>query len=161
MGFFKVEDARASDESGFVPAKLIKTFSPVYPQSELFSANAGFVEMWFVVDKNGAVYEAVVSNSSRVGFEEAALEVVKNREYEPATYNGKPIESTDRLRIRFEVIDQKNKVDLQFGYAYRRVVKELKKPEPDKKKISKQIKKMEKSKYLSPYAYVNLSLIHI
>ena len=143
----------------FVNAKVIKKSNPKYPSVELNNANAGMVDITMMIDKNGKPFEPVVDASSRPSFEFNALRSIQNYLYEPATFNGTPIETVTKVRVIFLVARQDDKVDKKFHRNYKSALKELNKKSPDKLKIEKKIQSMENSAYLSPYSYRHLNTL--
>jgi len=143
----------------YTEPKLINRTSPNYPPHELEDANAGAVEVIFMVDKTGKTFEPILGYTSKPQFGIYALNAIKNYRYKPATLNGKPIDSLKRLRVDFAVQDQDDQVSQQFRKHYRTASKELSKENPNKNKIKKRINSMANSSHMSPYSYRHLNSI--
>ena len=74
-------------------ARPIKRIAPRYPIGPARLLLDGWVRLNFVVTEDGGVIDPVVESSSGVrAFERAALRVVDDWEYAPATVDGKPVE---------------------------------------------------------------------
>jgi TonB family protein len=80
-----------------VPAKLIKKVEPVYPADAVAQHISGTVRVYYVIGGDGVVYNAHALSAE--GFSEdpslrkGAEDAVIQWRYEPATMNGKPIET--------------------------------------------------------------------
>ena len=89
-----------------VPARLVHESTLRYPPQALRRRQEGWVDVEFTVNAAGNVVNARViqadGSGSRV-FERAALNSVEEREYEPATENGQPVDSVLRQRIHFRL----------------------------------------------------------
>jgi len=143
----------------FIEPETIKRASPKYPQIELDSANAGMVEMLFMVDKTGKTFEPIIQTSSHKNFETAALASLKKYKYKPATLDGIPVESVKGVRVLFLVDKQTDQVSSKFNKNYKRALKELNNEIVDQKKVEKNIIAMENSPHLSPYAFRHLNTV--
>ena len=143
----------------FVNANPIKRSPPKYPPQELKSGNVGMVDIFFMIDKEGATYEPVIETSSKPSFETPALSALKNYKYKPATLNGEPIESSQSVRIVFLVQNQDDKVSQHFNKHYKSAVNELNKDKPNQDKVKRKIKSMENSDHLSSYSYRHLNTV--
>lgn len=78
--------------------------SPRYPRQALRSYQTGTVWVRILVDREGVVRDAIIEEASGVtgaGFEEAALEVAFDREYEPAYYEYKPVACWVSYQVSF------------------------------------------------------------
>jgi len=89
------------------PASVLKAQSsaaPVYPADLLQRAVSGWVDLEFVVDRNGQPRDLVVKQASPAGrFDEAALEAVAKNRYVPFEEDGRVYERRIKLRVRFQV----------------------------------------------------------
>jgi len=88
---FKISNAK------FVPAKLIKRVEPVYPADAAAQHISGTVRVYYVIGGDGAVYNAhAISGeglSEDPSLRKAAEEAVLQWGYQPATMDGKPIQT--------------------------------------------------------------------
>lgn len=162
LGSAPIGDSKAEErvkKSSFVPAEAIKRVAPIYPESEEKSANAGMVDVLFMVDAGGAVFEPIITHSSKLEFENATLNAIKNYQFSPAKLHGKAIESSYDIRIMFSIENSKDKVTSNFADSYISAKKELGAELPDRTKVMKKIQVMERSKGLTPYSYGHLNLI--
>lgn len=142
----------------FVTSEPIKREPPVYPRGEQKLANSGMVELNFMVDSSGNIFEPIVERSTRVSFEAAALKAVAKYKYSPATLDGKPIESAQTIRILFQIQNDTDQVSIKFARNYKKFNKLFAQEPVDKKRLSSLIKNMESAGYLTPYAYAYLNL---
>ena len=79
-----------------VPAK--------YPPDLLQRGVAGWVDLEFIVDRNGRPRDLVVTQGSPPGrFDDAALEAVRQYRYVPFEQDGRVYERRLKLRVRFQV----------------------------------------------------------
>lgn len=92
-----------------VPAKLIKKIEPVYPSDAAAQHITGTVRVYYVIGGDGAVYNAhAISGeglSEDPSLRKAAEEAVLQWRYEPGTFDGKPMQSTETVDIRFSPND--------------------------------------------------------
>jgi TonB family protein len=81
----------------FVPAKLVKKVDPAYPSEAAFQHVSGTVRVYYVIGGDGAVYNAhAISGeglSDDPSLRKAAEEAVIRWRYQPATLDGKPVET--------------------------------------------------------------------
>ena len=76
-----------------IPAEPIERVAPKFPFKAARNGNEGWVQLSFVVDKNGSVVDPVIEDSSGIrGFEKANLKAIKQWQYSPAIRNGEKIE---------------------------------------------------------------------
>jgi TonB family protein len=80
-----------------VPAKLIKKVEPVYPADAAAQHISGTVRVYYVIGGDGAVYNAHALSgeglSDDPSLRKAAEDAVLQWRYEPATMDGKPIQT--------------------------------------------------------------------
>ncbi len=98
--------ATAAPLEGFEKAIAIKTPVADYPFSQLHDNSSGVAELIYMVDKQGKPFEIMVSNASLSAFSNMAVYAVRKFRFEPATLNGKPVESVQRLRYNFRISRQ-------------------------------------------------------
>lgn len=101
--------APAAAGDGIVQASTLRVrrrAAPEYPQAALQSLVSGWVEMEFVIEKDGSVRDVVVSASepSRL-FDAAAVSAMKRYRFEPVLRDGEPVEQRARLRMSFKAED--------------------------------------------------------
>ena len=84
-------------KSKFVPEKLIKKVEPVYPADASAQHISGTVRVYYVIGADGAVYNAhALSGEGLSGdpsLRKAAEDAVLQWRYQPATLDGKPIQT--------------------------------------------------------------------
>ncbi len=108
-------------------AEPIERVAPRYPEKALSKGQEGWVQVSFVVDKEGNVVDPIVEDSSGVrAFEKAALKAMKQWRYEPATRNDETIEQCHtRVQMDF-VLDWNNRAGVRRTfYTYFNKVAEL------------------------------------
>jgi TonB family protein len=92
-------DASAND-APVLPAKLLKSVSPVYPPDALLNFIAGDVRAEAEVGADGRVGEVKILSGPQQ-FREAALQALKQYQYAPATQGSKPVPSHVRVTVKF------------------------------------------------------------
>ena len=86
---------------------LLEHVVPHYPQNRLMQGEESWVELKFMVDTEGKPYEIIVVDSiGHDSFRSAAVRAVKRWKYQPAIYNGTPIEAGSRYKIVFHIEGQ-------------------------------------------------------
>jgi len=80
---------------------------PKFPRNAATNGREGWVIVSYVVTTKGRVSDPLVQDSSGIpAFEKAALKAVKKWQYEPATYNGVPVEQCHTThKITFAIED--------------------------------------------------------
>jgi periplasmic protein TonB len=82
--------------------QLLSSRPPVYPESALRNNTQGWVELDFVVDRDGRPRDMTVAEAQPPGvFDRAAMNAVARYRYEPFVEDGVTYERRARLRIRF------------------------------------------------------------
>ena len=83
---------------------LVSSEQLVYPNSAHQSSIEGWVDLEFIVGRDGNVSELMVAGAEPEGeFEQAAMEVVSTYRYEPFELDGRVYERRLNLRVRFEL----------------------------------------------------------
>jgi TonB family protein len=110
-----------------IPAKPIKRVPPEFPSIAARNGNEGWVNFSFVVDKNGAVVDPVVEDSSGIHrFEKAGLRAIKQWQYSPAIRNGENIEQCrNTVRLDFKLDKAIKGARKRFVRAYKKAGKAL------------------------------------
>ena len=85
---------------GAKPPKLIKMVEPVYPEEAEKAGIEGIVILELKVDTHGRVKDVKVLRSIPE-LDQAAIDAVKQWIYEPPTVDGKPLENTLTVTVRF------------------------------------------------------------
>lgn len=82
----------------------IRSPAPRYPPGALAQGQAGWVDVEFLVRKDGSVSEPKVVGAEPSGiFEKAALDSLAQWRFAPILRDGKPVEQHARLRVRFTI----------------------------------------------------------
>lgn len=76
---------------------------PVYPEIARKARIEGVVILEITVTKQGKVRDIKVLRGLAMGLTEAAVEAVKQWEYEPSTLNGRPVEVLVTVTVRFNL----------------------------------------------------------
>ena len=79
--------------------------APNYPRDMRRQSRDGWVDFNFMVNTAGEPYEVEVADHSYGGedFINAARNAIEKYEYQPATLDGQPVDSSNSIRIRFEM----------------------------------------------------------
>jgi TonB family protein len=99
-GQFEVGELKLHEEIDQQP-KVIEAVPPRYPLSLSRTGIEGRVVVQFVVDESGKVINPLVSSSTNRGFDEPALESIRNWKFTPAIYRGRPVASVFEQPITF------------------------------------------------------------
>jgi len=151
-GKFKSELKELENETGYIAAKPIKRIPPKYPFNQQKKAQGGIVEIEFMVDREGKVFEPIVTNSTHPGFEENAVDAVKKYQFEPATLDGNPIISSDSMRMFFEIEGTNEGAGSTFIKLYKRTNQELDKEVVNQKKVRRNLERMANARYINNYS---------
>lgn len=82
--------------------QLIEFRAPAYPEPALRNSIEGWVELEFIVDRDGLPRDVIVTDSQPAGrFDQAALDAVSRYRYAPFALDGIVYERRVGLRIRF------------------------------------------------------------
>ncbi|MFT5675954.1 MAG: TonB family protein [Paraglaciecola sp.] len=98
----------------------VSRVAPKYPISMARAGGEGWVQMSFVISKNGTVIDPVIADSSGSrGFEKAALRAIKKWQYSPAMVDGEAIEQCqNKVQIDFKLQNSAQAVRRRFRSAY-------------------------------------------
>jgi TonB family protein len=98
----------------------VKRISPKYPIAMARAGSEGWVQVSFVVAKDGSVIDPVVEDSSGTkGFEKAAIRAIKQWQYTPAIVDGEAIEQCqNKVQMDFKLDKPKKSVRRKFRTAY-------------------------------------------
>jgi TonB family protein len=80
--------------------RLLKTFSPSYPQDLAQRQISGFVDVIFTIDKNGTTRDQMVYYTPEKAFGKAALNALRRFQYEPLIINGAAVDVSG-IKMRF------------------------------------------------------------
>ncbi len=81
-------------------------FAPIYPERARERGTEGWVDLEFVVTKDGATRDPVVRGAEPEGvFDRAAMDAVKRWRYVPRVVNGAIVEQRVEARLRFQLSD--------------------------------------------------------
>lgn len=91
------------DEAKLVPAKVIESPAPQIPahkQEESFKTSC---EARFLIDATGKATVTLVTSSGSEEIDELALKTLRTWKFKPATLEDKPVPSSRRIKIEFEI----------------------------------------------------------
>lgn len=131
-----------------IKAKAIRRAQPIYPQFEAQNSHEGWVRVSYVIEADGTVSNAFVTDSSGIKqFERSTLKAVKRWKFEPATQNGKPTQQCENsLHMTFSLEGQSGgiRVGRKFRSAYKSILDAL--ATKDHVAAEQQLAKMSKRK---------------
>jgi periplasmic protein TonB len=85
---------------------LVAAHSPIYPSAALRSNIEGWVDLEFVVDRQGGTRDIVITRADPAGrFDRAATEALARYRFEPFAQDGVIYERRARMRMRFTLRD--------------------------------------------------------
>ena len=84
------------------PPAVRKTVDPVYPPEALAAGLSGDVTLTIDIDADGLVTSVTVTTPAGSGFDEAAVDAVKQMEFSPAEVDGKPSPIRITYTIHFQ-----------------------------------------------------------
>ena len=96
------EAAKPSSPETTIAAKLTKRVDPVYPQQARSSGISGGVVLNAHIDEAGKV-QVVQAISGDPVLVSAAMDAVRQWEYQPSSVNGQPRQSDTRIVINFSL----------------------------------------------------------
>ncbi|MFT5571951.1 MAG: TonB family protein [Cryomorphaceae bacterium] len=150
------QDAKQAE---LVGAKPVEAPAPTYPINQRIAQNSGMVDLRFMVDENGSVYETIIIESSNEAFEEEALIAIRNYDYVAATYAGEPVRSATTAQIFFNSKGAEEKVHPDFAKLHGDATRELARKSPNAKNVARKIRKLERFNKISPYTYTYINLL--
>jgi TonB family protein len=123
----QADDKASTNLQRGIKAMPVQRAAPHYPSNELTRGRQGWVQLSYVVTTDGKVVDPVVQDSSgSPSFEKAALRAVQDWAFEPATWNGKPVQQCDtKVMLTFAIDGNIKKVSPKFSRLYRRIDKLL------------------------------------
>jgi outer membrane biosynthesis protein TonB len=89
--------------AGVQPAKLIRSVTPVFPQSARDKGLQGAVTFEAVIDKAGFIREIAQLGFASPDLVEAARDAIRLWQYTPALLNGEPVELITEITVNFQL----------------------------------------------------------
>ena len=113
--------------SVYSPPVPTKKAIPKYPARAQARGIEGWVQLHYMVDPSGNTYdiEIVDSNGDR-SIERAAIKAARKYKYQPAEYQGKPIDASASVLIRFAMADSGKIWSQQFAALFKKLANALK-----------------------------------
>ncbi len=103
----KKEVAKKDEVISANKLKILRTVPATYPPDALQRLISGWVDLEFVVGRDGSVKEVTVRNSEPGHiFDDAAMRALSKYRFSPVVRNGQPVEQRAALRMRFTAKDQ-------------------------------------------------------
>ena len=90
-------------------AKRTKFVPPAYPDAAVRTRRSGRVEIEVVIAETGKTADARVTRSVDPELDEAALEAVRQWEYEPMLVHGRPHKFVLSVSVRFQLPRDKSR----------------------------------------------------
>jgi TonB family protein len=91
------------DTGNQIPARVIFQVHPMYPYAMARYGIRGEVVIDFVVDEQGQVRNTVIFQSDNPAFDEPALTALRKWKFQPATRDGRPVKSSQRVPMVFRM----------------------------------------------------------
>src|SRR5262245_2755079 len=93
----------ATDKGCLNPPRMIMRVRPRFPKEARRHEDRGLVKILAIIEADGTVGDVEVRQSSNPGrgFEDAAVEAVKQWRYEPGTIEGRPVRIRCLLTVDF------------------------------------------------------------
>jgi len=95
--------ARRVDGVEVLAPKLIESTRPGYPEAARKNKTQGMVVVDALIDEQGVVQDVRVVRGQPDGLSEAAVAAVRTWRFEPATFQGKPVEVEYSLTVQFRL----------------------------------------------------------
>ena len=99
----KSYDAGTEDGAEFVPAKAVKCPCPHLPSELKEDSMDCCCEVRFHIDEKGDAKAKIVKSSGSDEIDDITLQTVSKWKFRPAMLDGKPVASTRRLKVEYEV----------------------------------------------------------
>ncbi len=94
---------RYGEDSDLVePLRVVKQFSPEYPEEAFDLAYEATVKAWAVIDENGAVTNLHVYECAGHGMDRAALRAFRLWRFEPRRVEGKAVPAFTTMQVNFQ-----------------------------------------------------------
>lgn len=91
------------EEAKLVPAKVIESPAPQIPSHKQEESFRTSCEARFLIDPTGKTSVTLLTPSGSEEIDEIALTTLKKWKFSPATLESKPVPSSRRIRIEFEI----------------------------------------------------------
>lgn len=91
------------EEAKLVPAKIIESPSPQIPSHKQEESFRTSCEARFLIDPSGKTDVTLLTSSGSEEMDEIAVTTLRKWKFRPATLENKPVASSRRIKIEFEV----------------------------------------------------------
>jgi TonB family protein len=91
------------EEAKMIPAKIMESPSPQIPSSHQEDAFKSSCEARFLIAPSGQTTVTLITSSGSEEIDSIALKTLKRWKFKPATLEGKPVSSSRRIKVEFEV----------------------------------------------------------
>ena len=137
----------------------LERVAPKYPSRMALENREGWVDMTFMVDVTGETYEIGVEDHSHGGedFVDAVRKSIEKYKFSPATQNGEPVDSSQSIRIFFNMEGDAPGVSIRFKKHYTNFQKAI--AEKNIQEAEDELSSLRNSKGMSLYddAFLNLA----
>lgn len=97
-----VAEVQPMDPKDIEPLKIHRTVEPLFPPMLLKRlVDEGEARILIMVDRQGRLADWIVTGYTHAPFAKEALDVLQKWKFEPATYQGQPIDARAELRFMF------------------------------------------------------------
>nr|MBX2847725.1 energy transducer TonB [Acidiferrobacterales bacterium] len=146
------------DAKRYVEAKVIERQPPKYPAISARKGQEGWVSLIFTVAADAKIKDIEVVNHSGVeAFVGPAVQAVSKYKYEPAIFEGKPVESVEEFRLTFQFSQTPRVAGKRFASYFRKYKKAI--LDKNEARASKYLARLREIKADNLYesAFINLS----
>jgi protein TonB len=99
----KTYEVGTEASSDFVEAKAIVTPTPTIPSEQSEEAFKSYCVARFFIDPEGKATVKLLTKSGSHEIDDITLATLRRWKFKPAMLDGKPVESTRRIKVEFEV----------------------------------------------------------
>jgi len=89
---------------GITHPSVLRSDSPIYPETARKAKVEGIVTVAIVVDAEGNPRDITVANRLGMGLDEAAIECVKKWKFRPGLKDGKPVNTRASVQVNFKLL---------------------------------------------------------
>ena len=93
----------ASEASQFIDARVVQSPPPVIPSELHEHCFKSCCLARFIIQPDGKAQVTLLSSSGSPDIDEITMATLRRWKFKPAVLNGKPVQSTRRVKVEFEV----------------------------------------------------------